>query len=164
MSMSGGPIYHLPPYTSDTAGNAFPNFYAGAGGNASPTDYGLGIAASLGTDVAWQLRFPMPPSIPAGTLKLRTLMLANATSGTAKWTVSDINVAAGASASAAAMNSETQQSYSWTTGNADKYIETKQALTSTPSGNDTLVVALTFNHSGWTLAVPLTTVATIIWE
>jgi hypothetical protein len=162
--MSGGPIYHLPPYTSDTAGNAFPNFYAGGGGNASPTDYGLGITASLGTDVTWQLRFPMPPTIPSGTLKLRTLMLANATSGTAKWTVSDINVAAGSSPSAATMNGETQQSYTWSSGNAGEYIETKQALTSTPSGNDTLVVAITFNHTSWTLAATLTTIATIIWE
>jgi len=162
--MSGGPIYHLAPYTADTAGNAFPNFYAGAGGNAAPADFGLGITASLGSDVAWQLRFPMPPAIPSGTLKLRTLMLANATSGKALWTVSDINVTASASPSAATMNAETQQSYTWTTGNADKYIETKQALTSTPSGNDTLVVAITFNHTSWTLAVPLTTIATIIWE
>ena len=162
--MSGGPIFHLPPYTSDTAGNAFPSFYAGGGGNAAPTDYGLGIAASLGADVVWQLRFPMPPSIPYGTLKLRTLMLANATSGVAKWTVSDINVAASASPSAATMNGETQQTYTWVSGNADKYIETKQALTSAPSGNDMLVVAITFNHTGWTLAQTLTTVATIIWE
>jgi hypothetical protein len=162
--MSGGPIFHLPPYTSDTAGNAFPNFYIGSGADAAPVDYGLGVTASLGADVTWQLRFQMPPAIPGGTLKLRTLMLANATSGTAKWTVSDINVAAGSSPSAATMNSETQQSYSWASGNADKYIETKQALAATPAGNDMLVVAITFNHSGWTLATPLTTIATIIWE
>lgn len=163
--MSGGPIYHLPPYTSNTSGLAFPNFYAGGGGNASPTDYGLGVAASLSSDVAWQLRFPMPPgAIPSGTLKLRTLMLANATSGEALWTVSDINVAAGASPSAASMNSESQQNYTWVSGNADKYIETKQALTSSPNPNDVLVVAITFNHTSWTLAQNLTVLATVIWE
>jgi hypothetical protein len=162
--MSGGPIYHLPPYTSDTAGNAFPNFYAGAGGNAAPTDYGLGIAPSLGSDVTWQLRFPMPPAIPGGTLKLRVLGLANATSGSAKFTVKDANVAAGASPSAASLASETQSSVSWSSGDADKYKETKVALTAAPSGNDTLVVALNFNSSGWTLAQVSTWIATIIWE
>ena len=73
-------------------------------------------------------------------------------------------MAAESSPSAATMNAETQQSYTWVSGNADKYIETKQALTSSPAGNDTLVMALTFNHTGWTLAANLTTLATIIWE
>ena len=162
--MSGGPIYHLPPYTSDTAGNAFPNFYSGGGGNASPVDYGLGIAASLGTDTVWQLRFPIPPSVPSGTLKLRLLALANASSGNAKVTVKDVNVAAAASPSAATLTSETQATVTWSMGDADKYKETKIALTSTPAGNDTLVVALNFNSSGWTLAQVSTWIATIIWE
>lgn len=162
--MSGGPIYHLAPYTSDTAGNAFPNFYAGGGGNASPTDYGLGIVASLGTDTTWQLRFPMPPSIPTGTLKLRLLQLANATSGTAKFTVKDATVAAAASPSAASLTSETQSSVTWAAGDNDKYKETKVTLTASPAGNDMLVVALTFNTTGWTLAQVLTSTVTVIWE
>jgi hypothetical protein len=162
--MSGGPVYHLPPYTADTAGNAFPSFYAGGGGNAAPTDYGLGIAASLGSDVTWQLRFPMPPSIPSGTLKLRLLGLANASSGNAKVTVKDVNVAAAASHSAASVTSETQATVTWGAGDADKYKETKITLTASPSGNDMLVVGLTFNTSGWTLAAVSTWIATIIWE
>lgn len=162
--MSGGPIYHLPPYTSDTAGNAFPSFYSGAGGNASPVDYGLGIVASLGSDVTWQLRFPMPPSIPSGTLKLRLLALANATSGVAKFTVKDGNVAAAASPSAVSLTSETQSSVTWAAGDNDKYKETKVTLTSAPSGNDVLVVAITFNTSSWTLAQVSTWIVTAIWE
>lgn len=162
--MSGGPIAPFPPYTSDVSGNAFPNFYVGAGGNASPTDYGLGVAASLGADTVWQLRFPMPPTIPTGTLKLRILQLANATSGVAKFTVSDANVAAGASPSAATLTAETQSSVTWGAGDADKYKETKVTLTSAPSGNDTLVVAITFNHTSWTLAQILTSIVTAIWE
>lgn len=162
--MAGGPIYHLPPYTADTAGNAFPNFYAGGGGNASPTDYGLGIVASLATNVVWQLRFPMPPTIPTGTLKLRMLQLANATSGTMKCTVSDGTVAAGASPSAVTLTSETQSSVTWGAGDNDKYKETKVPLTSAPAGNDVLVVALTFNSTSYTLAQVLTTICTIIWE
>lgn len=162
--MTAGPIAHYPPYTSDTAGNAFPNFYQGGGGNASPTDYGLGVAASLGADVTWQLRFPMPPTIPSGTLKLRCLQLANATSGTAKFTVKDGTCAAGASPSATALTSETQSSVTWAAGDADKYKETKVSLTAAPAGNDTLIIAITFNTTSWTLAQILTTIATIIWE
>lgn len=162
--MAGGPIASYPPYTSNTDGSLFPNFYAGGGGNASPTDYGLGVKASLGADNVWQLRYPMPPTIPTGTLKLRVLMLANATSGTAKWTVSDATVAAGASPSAATLTAETQSTATWAAGDNDKYKETKTALTATPAGNDTLVVALTFNATGWTLAQVLTVIPTIIWE
>lgn len=162
--MAGGPIYHLAPYTADTAGNAFPNFYSGGGGNASPVDFGLGIAASLGADATWQLRFPMPASIPSGTLKLRLLQLANATSGTAKFTVKDGTVAAGSSPSAVSLTSETQSSVTWAAGENDKYKETKVTLTASPSANDMLVVAITFNTASWTLAQVLTTIATVIWE
>ncbi|MGE3622489.1 MAG: hypothetical protein AB7H77_01265 [Bdellovibrionales bacterium] len=162
--MAGGPIYHFPPYTSDTGGNAFPNFYTGGGGNAAPVDFGLGVAASLGSDATWQLRFPMPPSIPGGTLKLRLLALANAGSGSAKVTVKDAAVAAATSPSAAALTSETQATVTWGAGDADKYKETKITLAATPAANDTLAVGLTFNASGWTLAAVSTWIATIIWE
>lgn len=162
--MAGGPIFPLPPYTSDTTGKAFPNFYAGAGGNASPTDYGLGVVASLSGDVVWQLRFPMPPTIPTGTLKLRLLCLANATTGVVKITPSDANVAAAASPSAATLTAEAQQTLTWAAGDNDKYKEAKVSLTPTPAGNDTLVMALTFNTTGWTLAQNLTVIPTVIWE
>ena len=137
--MAGGPIYPSSAYPADSSGRLFPTFYGGVGGNAAPHDEGLGVKASLDADATWELRFPMPPSIPTGTLKLRLLALANATSGVAKVTVKDKNVAAGASPSAA-------------------------ALTSTPAGNDVLVVALTFNTTGWTLAQVSCWLASIIWE
>jgi hypothetical protein len=143
-------------------GNLFPNFYSGAGGNASPVEEGIGVVASLGADEVAQLRFPMPPSIPTGTLKLRNLMLANATTGTVKYTVSDANVAAGADPSSATLSAETQSSA--TLSAADTYLEVKTVLTSSPNGNDMLVVAVTFNHTGWTLAQVLTNIFTIIWE
>ncbi|HUY68592.1 MAG TPA: hypothetical protein VMV79_04760 [Alphaproteobacteria bacterium] len=162
--MPGGPIYHFPPYTSDTSGNAFPNIYVGSGGNAAPADCGLGVAASLGADTVWQLRFPMPPAIPPGTLKLRLLALADASSGNATVTVSDANVAAGASPSAASLTSETQATVTWGAGDADTYKETKIALSAAANGNDELVVALAFNTSGWTLAAASTWIATVIWE
>jgi hypothetical protein len=160
--MAGGAITPSSVYLGGASGLLFPNFYVGGGGNASPTDEGIGVIASLGSNATAQLRFPMPPSIPTGTLKLRNLMLANATTGTVKYTVQDINVAVGADPSSATLTSETQSSA--TISAADTYTEIKTVLTSTPSGNDMLVVAVTFDSSGWTLAQTLTNIFTIIWE
>ncbi len=162
--MAGGPICPSSAYPADTTGRLFPNFYAGGGGNASPHDEGWGVKASLDADATLELRFPMPPSIPTGTLKLRGLHLANATSGTIKYTVKDATVAAGASPSAATLTSETQSSLAWAAGGTDKYTEVKTTLTSSPAGNDVLVVAVTYNTTNWTLAVVLTTLWSVIWE
>jgi hypothetical protein len=162
--MAGGPISPTSVYTGDTAGRLFPNFYAGGGGNAAPHDEGLGVKASLDVDATWELRFPMPPVIPSGTFKLRLLALANATSGTAKVTIKDGRCPAGSSPSAVALSSETQVSLTWAGGNADEYLESKTTLTTAPQANDVIVVALTFNTSGWTLAQVSTWIVTLIWE
>lgn len=162
--MAGGPIFPTSVYLGGGSGNIFPNFYAGAGGNASPTDEGIGVVASLGADAAAQLRFPLPESLPSGTAKLRFLSLANATSGTAKWTVSDGVVAAGSSPSAATLTSETQSTLTWSAGNNDQYLETKVTLTPSMVANSMLVVAVTYNHTSWTLAQTLTQIVSLVWE
>jgi len=162
--MAGGPVTASSVYLGGGSGNIFPNFYAGGGGNASAHDEGIGVVASLGSDATAELRFPIPPTVPSGTMKLRCLALANATSGAAKFTPKDINVAAAASPSAATLTSEAQQTITWAVGDADKYKEVKLALTPTPAGNDMLVMAVTFNTSGWTLAQVGTFIFTLIWE
>jgi hypothetical protein len=162
--MSGGPLLPSSVYLGGAGGNLFPNFYAGAGGNAAPHDEGIGVVASLGADSTAELRFAVPPTVPSGTFKLRMLALANATSGAAKVTVKDGRAPAGASPSAAALTSETQQTVTWASGNADEYKETKLALTTVPQGNDMIVVAITFNTSGWTLAQISTWLFSLIWE
>jgi hypothetical protein len=162
--MAGGPIYPTSAYPADTAGRLFPSFYSGAGGNAAPHDEGLGVKASLDADATWELRFAMPPAIPSGTFKLRFLALAAAITGVAKVTVKDGRCPAGSSPSAATLTSETQTTITWSTGNNDQYLEAKVALTTVPQGNDMVVVALTFNTSGWTLAVASTWLASLIWE
>ena len=150
-------------YTADTAGNLFPYVYTGAGGNASPSEAGWGVAASLATDVALQVRFQMPPAIPStGTFKLISYCLANATTGVAKYTVSDANVAAGSSPSAATLSAETQVSNTWTA--ADLYVVSKTALTSVPTADGVSTVAITFNHTGWTLASIMSCRFTETWE
>ncbi|MBI3418623.1 MAG: DUF2793 domain-containing protein [Proteobacteria bacterium] len=160
----GGPIFPTSSYPADTAGRLFPNFYAGGGGNTASRDEGMGVKASLDADATWELRFPMPPAIPSGTLKLMVLGLANASSNSAKFTVKDATCAAGASPSAASLTSETQSTVTWSSGDADKYKQTKVSLTATPAANDMLVVAVTFNTSGWTLAAVSTWIAYVIWE
>lgn len=168
--MAGGPIYPSSMYPADTAGRLFPNFYAGAGGNAAAHDEGMGVKASLDADATWELRFPIPPTLPTGTLKLRLLALANATSGVAKVTVKDgvatpaTSPAAAGSPSAASLTSETQTTITWAASENDRYKEAKITLTASPIGNDILVVALTFNTTSWTLAQVSTWIASIIWE
>jgi hypothetical protein len=150
-------------YTTDTAGNLFPNVYAGGGGNASTHDAGWGVAASLGSDVTLELRFQMPAAIPTGTFKLVTYCLANASSGVVKYTISDADVANGASPSAATLTGETQTSITWAA--VDQYVVTKTPLThSTPAANDVSIVAIKFQTSGWTLAQIMTCSFTEIVE
>lgn len=164
--MAGGPIFpHSGPYTGGAGGNLFPFFYAGSGGNAAPHDEGLGVAAApLSADATAELRFMIPPTVPTGTMKLRMLALANATSGVAKVTVSDAIISAGNSPSAAVLTSEAQQTVTWGTGDNDKYKEVKLALTPTAVANGVLVMAITFNATGWTLAQVSAWQFSILWE
>lgn len=162
--MAGGPIFAHSIYHADTAGRTWNGYYAGGGGNTSPHDEGIQVKASLDANATVEMRFAVPPSVPTGTMKLRALWLANATTGTVKYTIQDANVAAGSSPSAASLTSEAQSSETWSTGNTDEYMEVKTALTPTPSGNDTMVVAVTFDTSGWTLAVVATVIFSLIWE
>lgn len=163
--MAGGPIYPSSgPYITDTAGRAFPNWYTGAGGNAAATEEGIGVKASLDADTTVQYRFPVPPALPTGTLKLRALFLANATSGTIKYTVKDGTCPAATSPSGVSLTSETQSSLTWAAGDNDKYKEVKTTLTASPAANDMLVVAVTFQTTSWTLAQVLTGLFSIIWE
>lgn len=148
---SGSPqIQPSSTYTTDVSGSVFPYLYTATGGNASPTESGWGIVASLASDKVLQMRFALPSSVPAGTLNLVSYCQANATSGVAKYTISDANVAAGSNPGAASLSAETQTSTTWTT--ADAYVRTATPLTAVPTANGMLVVAVTFNTTGWTLA------------
>jgi len=162
--MAGGPIFPSSAFPADSTGRLFPSFYAGSGGNAASHDEGLGVRASLDADATWELRFPTPPVLPTGTLKLRLLALANAGAGAAKVTVKDAAVSAGSSPSAAVLTSEAQTTVTWGAGDADKYKEAKVTLTAAPTAGDVLAVALAFNATGWTLAATSTWIASINWE
>jgi hypothetical protein len=158
--MAGGPIAPHSAFPV-TAGNVFPNFYVGGGAN-SKQDEGLGVAASIGADSIWRLRFKLPPAIPTGTFKLDLWSLANASTGNAKVTVNSAVVATGSSPSAATLTAESTATVTWSA--VDVYIETKITLTPTPVANNILVMDLTFTASGWTLAQVSTWQPFLIWE
>lgn len=160
--MATGPISPFPPYLG-TTGNLFPKFFPGAGGNASPHRFGIGVISSLAADVTAELTFPMPPAIPAGQLKLmvRALALAN---GVAKLTVSDGVAGQGADPSAVTLTTETQATFTWSSGTSGAFIDNKISLSATPAANDCLIIAATFNNTGWTLAVEPCFLFWVLWE
>jgi hypothetical protein len=162
--MAGGPIAPHSVYMGGASGKLFPHVYAGAGGNAAAHREGVGVMASLDADSTVEMHFQVPPTVPTGTLKLLNRMMANATSGTAKYTVKDATVANAADPSAATLTSETQSSATWAAGDNDKFKDVKTTLTASPAGSDTLVVAVTFNTSSYTLAQVLNNAFFLIWE
>lgn len=160
--MAGGPILPSSVYLGGAAGKLFPNFYIPATNtNAAGALEGIGVMASLDADASAVLQFNMPEVIPAGTFKLRCLAMANATSGVAKLTVSDKNVAAGASLGTSTLTAETQLSQTWAT--ADILVENLITLTTAPSANDIVTVLAKFNTASWTLAAVSTWQFSCVW-
>ena len=161
--MAGGPLLPSSMYFGGASGNAFPSFYVPATNtNTAGALEGIGVIASLGADAPVVLQFNLPESIPTGTLKIRLLAMANATSGVAKVTVSDGQTAAGSNIGATTLTSETQVSQTWAT--ADILVENKVTLTTSPTANEILTVLVTFNHTSWTLAATSVWQASLVWE
>jgi hypothetical protein len=117
--MAGGPLG--PAWTDpDASGNAFPNIYVGGGaGIFTQAGPGMGVAASIGSNVNWYLGFDMPPAIPTGTMKLAVRGLANATAGSALITPITASVPPGGDPSAAPGFSETQQTLTWVSSGSE---------------------------------------------
>jgi hypothetical protein len=162
--MAGGPIFPRSAYPV-TSGNVFPNVHVGAGAN-SKHEEGLGVAASIGADSTWRLRFQMPPSaLPSGTGKLLLRALANATSGAAKVNPKWASVAAEEDPSSATLNAEGTTTVTWSTGDNDQYKESKITLDAdTLVAGEEVVLDLVFETSSWTLAQVSTWIPSVIWE
>jgi hypothetical protein len=161
--MAGGPILPSSIYTGDAAGLAWESFYIPATNtNTGGAIASVFVAASIGSDVPVKLQFNLPEVIPTGTMKLRCLAMANATSGTAKMTASDGQTAVGSNIGATTLTGDTQVSQTWTT--ADILVENKVTLATTPTANSILTVLCTFNHTSWTLAAVSAWQFTLIWE
>lgn len=160
--MAGGVILPSSIYLGGASGLLYPNFYIPATNtNGAGALEGIGVIASLTGNAPAVLQFNMPAALPTGTFKLRCLAMANATSGTAKLTISDKNVAAGASLGTSTLNSETQVSQTWAT--ADILVENLVTLTTAPSANDIVTVLATFNNTSWTLAAASTWQFSLVW-
>lgn len=162
--MAGGPLFPFSAKPDDTAGRLFPNW--GGSGNDSE---GMGVMASLSANAVWKLRFLMPTSLPTGTCKLCLDALANATSGSAKVNPKWASVAAAdpptEDPDAFTVTAEGTATYTWTTGYANEIYRQKIILDAdTVVAGEWLVMDLTFENTGWTLAAVSTWVASIIWE
>lgn len=162
--MSGGPLLPSSVYFGGAAGLAYPVYYIpNTNTNGAGALEGVGVIASLTADAPVVMQFNMPESIPTGTLKLRVLAMANATSGVAKLTVKDASTSAAANIGATTLTSETQLSQTWAT--ADILVENKITLTAAaPTANQITTVLATFNTTSWTLAAASAWQFSLVWE
>jgi|SRR5208337_4476856 len=161
--MAGGPLLPSSIYLGAASGNLYPAYYQpNTNTNNAGWLEGVGVVASLGSDASAVLQFNMPETIPTGTLKLRCLAMANATSGVAKMTASDGVTSAGSNIGATTLTSDTQVSQTWAT--ADILVENKVTLASAPSANQILTVNCKFQTSGWTLAAASVWQFSVVWE
>jgi hypothetical protein len=162
--MAGGPIHPSSVYLGGASGNAYSTFFIPATNtNTAGAIEGVGVVASLAADAPVVLQFNMPVSIPTGTLKLRILSMANATSGIMKLTIKDGSTSAGSSIGVTSLTTETQVSQTWAT--ADILVENKVTLTATaPTANQITTVLATFNTASWTLAAASAHQFSLVWE
>ena len=162
--MAGGPIFPSSTYFGDGAGVISPMYYIPATNtNTAGAIEGCGVVASLAADTNLTMQFNLPEVIPAGTLKLRTLIWANATTGNAQFTVSDGQTAPGSNIGATTLTAEGSQGpITWTA--ADVLVEKKTSLTTVPVANDILTIQVVFKTSGWTLAQVSVWQFSLVWE
>lgn len=162
----GGPIAPYSAYTADTTGQLAYDLITSAGGNASPSEWGwtVAAAATLSADRTLQLRFALPDPLPGGTLKLRVLSQANATSGDLKFTVAANGVAPTEDPGAVTLTAESQSTVTFAT-TAYRYTETKVSLTQgTFVAGDIVVMSLVFNDTNTTVAAASNHKLFLIWE
>jgi hypothetical protein len=162
--MAYGPLvpYSIFPVTAD---RIFSYIYVGAGSGPKQENL-LGVEASLGGDSIWRLFFQMPVIVPSGTLKLLLSSRANATTGVAKVNPKWKAYGASVDPSGLTVVAEGASTVTWASGDNDKMLQTKIVLDATtlPVGGDNLVIDLTFETSGFTLAQISAWWASLIYE
>lgn len=160
--MPGGPLFPRSAYP--VSSDVFPNVHVGAGAN-SKHEEGLGVAASLGANAIWRLRFSAPTVLPSGTAKLRLRALANATTGDAKINAKWASVAVEEDPSSATLVAEGTSTLSWGAGDNDQYKQLLVVLDAdTIVAGEEIVMDLTFETLNWTLAQVSTWSTPIVWE
>lgn len=162
--MPGGPLFPR-SVVFPINGKSFPNIHEGA--TNSKSEEGIGVIASLDADARVELRFSMPPVIPAGVGKLRCRALANAVVGDAKFLVQWKSVAIGETAdvSDVNLNSEGLSTLTWGAGDNDDYKQLEINLDADVlTLNEELVLEVIFESATWTLAQLSTWTFSVIWE
>ena len=163
--MAGGPI--SPASSSpDASGQVFPNIHVGATNGRRVEGMGVTDGTILSANRTWHLQFQMPPApLPTGTGKLRLLALANATSGAAKVNPTWGSCAVEENFDTVTLVAETVQTVTWAAGDNDQFKELKVTLDAdTLVADETVIMSLIFEDSGFTLAVVSTWIASIIFE
>lgn len=151
-----------------TDGSIFPNIHSGAGSSGVKNIEGWGVAdaTTVTGDVTFECVFPVPPTLPTGTLKLQIDSFANATSGVLKVNPKWFALSAGEDPSSQTLSAEGTTTITWSTGDNDDWIQTKITLdaATTPVGGDKIIMDLVFEDTSMTLAVTSTHLFSIIWE
>jgi len=165
--MAGGPLLPSSIYLGGASGNLSSTFYTSGAGTttANSTIEGIGVVASLGADASAVMQFNLPEVLPSGTLKLRVLAWANATTGNAKLDIIDGITAAGSNIANSTFTTEAGSptiTQGWTT--ADIIVENKVTLTTAAVANSIYTVVATYRTASWTLAVASVWQYSLIWE
>jgi hypothetical protein len=164
--MAGGPLLPSSVYLGGASGNLSSTVYVPATNtNTAGALEGIGVIASLAADAPAVMQFNMPETIPTGTLKLRILAMANATTGVANLDIADGATSAGSNIGATTLTTEAGSptvAITWAT--ADILVEKKVTLTTVPTANQILTVMPTYRTSGYTLAAVSVWQYSLVWE
>jgi hypothetical protein len=174
--MAFGPVF---PFSQapDATGRAFPNVYLHGSGTVRRFA-GLGYAAALAGDTAWDLMFRVPNTLPTGTLKLKVTCIAAATFGVIRLNPKWAAVAAGADPFAATLSAEgvtpdakagqagAGDTLEWGTGDSGQLLRVTWTLNAAtaPAAGETIVMQLLGETASWTLAQTLTCVPWVEWD
>lgn len=158
--MAGGPLLPFSRYPATDA--AYPTLFSTGSGLVA---MGVANATTVVADVVWRLQFALPPSMPTGTLKLRLLSSATATTGDLRVNPKWASVAMTEPVAPAALNAEGATTVTWGASDSDDWKETKFTLDAdTAVAGEVLFMDLTFEDTSMTLAVESYHVAMLIWE
>lgn len=151
-----------------TAGKCVEGFYSDLGGTQEVHARGLGFIAALDADAIWRLIFNMPADLGGGTPRFCLDALANATSGVAKlnpkWKAFNADadlISAAVSAEGLTADVKTgggaTDTIQWEAGDDTRVLHREWTLNATtaPTANQRVLLDLTGETSGWTLATIL---------
>ena len=142
----------LTPFPVDPG--LFSMFYSDAGSGWSKS-LGMGVAGALASNAVWRMGFLLPAVLPTGTLALRLWARANATVGEARVNAKWAMCGSGANPSVTVLNTETTRALTWGAGDAGKFKLVTVVLDAVaPLPGQMLLLDLSFEATGWSLAVP----------